>query len=229
MASRPLFIAKQNDRPSVDIVDIIFVWHPGFSPSQKGKSRAAMHAAANSAGYTNVLEVSSKSNVNLGIELSAFNLRVPVRGHGELPVECAFQGSKVYEEFGVSNDLYDKDPRTAKREAALRNQDDLVGFRFEGDEWPLTPRTLFYDWVYLRALANLPKSTRNKLSTFDAFTDIEFNPAKSINCQARSCALAVSLMIAGEFDKAIESAQSYRSIILASESGDDQLSQSQLF
>ena len=29
----------------------------------------------------------------------------------------------------------------------------------------------------------------NNIIQFDAFTDIEFNPAKSINCQARSVAL----------------------------------------
>jgi len=31
------------------------------------------------------------------------------------------------------------------------------------------------------------------LARFEAFTDIEFNPDKSVNCQARSCALYVAL------------------------------------
>jgi hypothetical protein len=208
--------------------DVDFVWHPGFSSAQKERNRVAMHAAANDAGYTNVLEVSSKSNVPLGFELSAFKLLVSVQGVGEIPVECAFQGSKVYKGYGASSDLYDKDPRTAKREAAMRNQNDLAWFQLEGMKWSLTPRTLFYDWVYLRALADLPRMALDQLTTFDAFTDIEFNPAKSINCQARSCALAVSLILTGKFERAVESAQSYKSIILGIESDDDQLRQRHL-
>ena len=38
----------------------------------------------------------------------------------------------------------------------------------------------------------------DELLTYRAFTDIEFNPDKSFNCQARSCALLVSLHHLGE-------------------------------
>ena len=36
-------------------------------------------------------------------------------------------------------------------------------------------------------------SLDENLEIYDAFTDIEFNPNKSINCQARSCALFLAL------------------------------------
>ncbi len=38
---------------------------------------------------------------------------------------------------------------------------------------------------------------------YEAFTDIEFNPNKSINCQARSVAIAVGLKKAGILEKCI--------------------------
>ena len=64
-------------------------------------------------------------------------------------------------------------------------------------EWPLTPKTAFYDWLYVRALRELARSDGQidrSLRRYQAFTDIEFNPAKSVNCQARSCALYVALL-----------------------------------
>lgn len=36
---------------------------------------------------------------------------------------------------------------------------------------------------------NLNEDEIKEFLTFELFTDIEFNPKKSINCQARSCAL----------------------------------------
>ena len=44
---------------------------------------------------------------------------------------------------------------------------------------------------------------------FAGFTDIEFNPSKSINCQARSCALFVALIKRELFDDAIQSPESF--------------------
>lgn len=42
---------------------------------------------------------------------------------------------------------------------------------------------------------------------------MEFNPARSVNCQARSIALFLSLMARGELDDAMESAQAFLRII----------------
>jgi hypothetical protein len=53
---------------------------------------------------------------------------------------------------------------------------------------------VFYDWLYLSALYEHREGLRNHIFHYAGFTDIEFNPERSINCQARSCVLLVSLM-----------------------------------
>ena len=58
---------------------------------------------------------------------------------------------------------------------------ELSAFRLE-------TRTFFYDWLYVSALAGHPELV-NELEHRAAFTDIEFNPKRSINCQAHSVAL----------------------------------------
>lgn len=40
---------------------------------------------------------------------------------------------------------------------------------------------------------------------YAGFTDIEFNPERSINCQARSCALLVTLLKNDWIDEAVSS------------------------
>jgi hypothetical protein len=67
-----------------------------------------------------------------------------------------------------------------------------VGFRFLGSDWPLEPKTAFYDWLYITALLQNPDMAE-EVAAYSAFTDIEFNPGKSLNCQAHSVALYVSL------------------------------------
>jgi hypothetical protein len=52
-----------------------------------------------------------------------------------------------------------------------------------------------------------------KLTAYEAFTDIEFNPEKSINCQARSAALYVSLHRAGLIKSALSCKAAYLKIL----------------
>jgi hypothetical protein len=136
--------------------------------------------------------VSTKSRDELGQRLSAFNLLVETEV-GDVPVELAFQASKVYELGGPFLDLYQVSPSDARRDPRHRSSGALVGFQHVDGRgpWPLDSGTLFYDWLYLRALRDLGIS--DDLSRYAGFTDIEFNPQKSVNCQARSCALFVSL------------------------------------
>ena len=46
----------------------------------------------------------------------------------------------------------------------------------------------------MRTLAERDDEIDIALVEREAFTDIEFNPEKSLNCQARSCALYVALL-----------------------------------
>jgi len=61
MAERPLFIPAPDSSELVQDVSLRITWHPGFAPSQKKKNIAELHKAAARAGYSPVLEVSTKS------------------------------------------------------------------------------------------------------------------------------------------------------------------------
>ena len=101
MAKRPIFQPGDPRTGLVSRTEVEFEWFPGFAKSQKQKSIAALHAAAQaSLGAGTYLEISSKSPTHLGTRLSAFELLV--EGFAEYPiqVEKAFQGSKVFESGG---------------------------------------------------------------------------------------------------------------------------------
>jgi hypothetical protein len=207
MAERPIFVPVPDEPELVRELYFRITWHAGFAPVQKQKNVASLHVAAAAAGYHPLLEVSSKSTEKLGRHLSAFHLKVRGR-HGEMPLECAFQGSKVFERGGPFVDLYGADVRDAKRDPRLRESGALIGFDFEGIGFPLEPRTAFYDWLYINAIYP-HREWLVRLNRYAGFTDIEFNPERSVNCQARSCALFVSLMSKGLLDRAVESPQAF--------------------
>ena len=138
------------------------------------------------------MEVSRKSEHEIGVQLSAFNLKLQLQDGRKYPVENIFQSSKIFKEGGAYKDLLYCRPIDAKRDERLKKSGKLVAFDFEGKSWPLEPKTLFYDHIYLRALSG-NENLIKKIVQYDTFTDIEFNPKKSFNCQARSVAIFVSL------------------------------------
>lgn len=178
-----------------------------MSASQKKKNVHELHDAAHARGLTHLLEISSKSDREIGRRLSAFHQKVDLNGRS-IVLECAFQGSKVFKSGGPYTDLYDADPRDAKRDPRLKESGAVESFRFDGTEFPINPPTVFYDWLYINAI--LPaRSWLLRLGKMDGFTDIEFNPDRSINCQAYSCALFVSLEKRGILDDALSSFPSF--------------------
>jgi hypothetical protein len=192
MAIRPIFIPTL-DSVSVEERSIDFRWHPGMAASQKKKSIVELHNAAHSLGLSNILEISSKSESELGIKLSAFNLLITTKKKSnKFTVETAFQGSKVFERGGPFVDLFGLDSLAAKKDIRLKESGNLVCFRFFSSEFPLVPRTYFYDWIYINALMQ-NESLAIEVLSYDGFSDIEFNPKKSINCQAHAVALYISL------------------------------------
>jgi hypothetical protein len=213
MAERPIFVPAPDEPELVKEIYLRLKWHPGFAPVQKEKNVAALHEAAAAAGYAPVLEVSSKSVEKLGRHLSAFHLKVqsPI---GEIPLESAFQGSKVFERGGPFTDLYAVDARDAKRDPRLRESGRIVAFGFDGIRFPIEPRTAFYDWLYINAIYP-HREWLQRLHRYAAFSDIEFNPERSVNCQARSCALFVSLLTKGLLDSAVESPQAFIDTLVA--------------
>ena len=160
-------------------------------------------------GIGKVLEVSSKSREALGVALSAFNLTfTTVKHNRKFSVECAYQGSKVFQRGGPYVDIFAKTSREAKKDERLLSSGRLTGFRFFGTDWELEPLTAFYDWLYINALTKQPSVTEQLLE-YSAFTDIEFNPERSINCQAYSVALYVSLHKRNLLDEATSSKEAF--------------------
>lgn len=211
MAERPVFIPAPESPELVSEVFLPLKWHTGFAQVQKEKNIAALHAAAAERGLAPLLEISSKSKSERGRHMSAFHMTVPTKCCGRIKLELAFQGSKVFEHGGPFTDLYRKGENEigqAKRDPRLQQSGRLIGFSFEGLDFPLEPKTAFYDWLYCSFLWD-HREWATKLYEYAGFTDVEFNPHRSINCQARSAALFLSLMKRGDLEGALQSPDAF--------------------
>lgn len=215
MANRPVYIPGVKGSALVTPVNVEFKWAAGMAVSQKQKSIRSLHEAAAQRNIAKVLEISSKSENPLGVKLSAFNLNIVTPSGMKITVENAFQASKVFRNGGPYIDLLEKTPREAKKDPRLNTSGDLFGFRLEGEDWPTRPLTAFYDWLYLSALKQSP-TLAEQLLEFDGFTDIEFNPDRSLNCQAASAALFVALSRRGELEIATSNRKSFLERLVAS-------------
>lgn len=193
MAMRPVF-APSKRKNEADVYMTEFQWNSGLSVSQKRKNINALQEAFQKRfPGIKVLEISSKSENPLGIALSAFNLKKTVPGMEQrIPLECIFQGGKVFAAGGPYTDLYNATALDAKRDPRLKSSGMLRSFWFDGQMYPIEPRTAFYNWLYINALMENPQLAA-ELIQYDGFTDIEFNPDKSLNCQAEAAALYVNL------------------------------------
>lgn len=211
MAERPVFIPSHKE-VAVREVSVQMTWHGGFAPIQKRKNIDELHKKAAQRGLTPLLEISTKSNTELGRELSAFNLQVELPSVGCVPLESAFQGSKVFEHGGPFTELLSQAPREARKDDRLRTSGQLVAFKLQELSIPLQPKTLFYDWLYVSALLMHPE-WHSSLMEYSGFTDIEFNPQRSLNCQARSCALFVSLLVHGSTRYAVRSPEDFEATV----------------
>lgn len=214
MAERPVFMPKVEGPVLVKTERVAFQWFPGMAISQKQKSIAALHeAAVNSDLCRKPLEVSSKSPITTGVALSAFNLGARTqKSQRRFTVETAFQSSKVFELGGPYRDLLYVTSREAKKDPRLRESGRLIRFDFFGESWDLEPKTAFYDWLYINALVKNDDLV-DEVGLYDAFTDIEFNPEKSINCQAYSLALYKALLSRGLLAEALSSRSAFLSVV----------------
>lgn len=211
MAERPVFVSAPESDELVKEIFFQIKWHSGFARAQKERNIEELHEAAAVGGYRNLLEISTKSQSERGRHLSAFHMTAETKEFGTIKLELAFQGSKVFERGGPFIDLYrkgEKEIGDAKRDPRLKSSGALVGFRFEGFDFPLEPKTVFYDWLYASFLQKF-EDWAPKLYSYGGFTDIEFNPHRSINCQARSCALFLSLMKRDLLTEALRSPEDF--------------------
>ena len=193
MAIRPVFVPRTSGDTLVDIINVEFEWFAGMHFTQKQKSIRSLHNAYKAKEpEAKMLEVSSKSEIELGVRLSAFNLVFKTKSGKDVSVESVFQGSKVFIRGGPYKDIFQLSSREAKKDTRLKESGNLIAFEYKNIRWELEPKTALYDWIYLNALS-LNSNLKQTILEYDAFTDIEFNPQKSINCQAYSAALFIAL------------------------------------
>ncbi|WP_154837083.1 DUF6977 family protein [Staphylococcus sp. Marseille-Q1834] len=215
MANRYVYLVNKNNG-YYDKKNIEFKWISGFSKSQKQKNITSLHEAfSKKMPQYNILEISSKSPIDIGVQASAFNLKVKTKKGHIFTVEELFQTSKVYEKAGKQSFLLEENLSIKEIKHKLREIDDndkLIKFECFNQEFPLEPKTYFYNWLYINALS---KNTvlANKIIEFDAFTDIEFNPKRSFNCQAEACSIFVSLVKSNKLQQALTSPKEFLNLV----------------
>ena len=209
MAIRPVYEVLTEGKHIIDIHQIDFEWFPGLSKAQQQRSIDSLHEKAKRKVEGEILEISSKSRQELGIKLSAFNLKLTLDDGTETNVECAYQAGKVFGSDGPYHDILKKTSREAKKDSRIRREG-LTGFNLEGEEWGLFPKSEFYDYLYIKAL-HQNTQYHDELMEYSAFTDIVFNPKKMVATQAKSAAMYVSYVRRGLIDQILNDTQTFKS------------------
>lgn len=183
MANRPAW-KYEDGKVKKETYD--FVWNPGLAPIQKKRNVKALHESINAPA----LEVSTKANDEFGQSFSPFNLKID-----GVPMESVYHASKKYEKAGPFKDLVYHRPLVAKRDPRHEESGEMIGFEYEGEEFPLYPRSFFFNYLYYQAIKeNHDLEKLKKLFDYDYFTDIEFNPNKSVTNQARAVTIIKALL-----------------------------------
>lgn len=207
MAERPVFVPLQH-APFFRPVKITFEWHGGFAKVQSQKNIRAIHEGFNRiCPGVPVLEISSKGWQEGSEELSAFHMTKSVPNlEKSVPIECIYQAGKVFQNSGAHPDWLKMTPKETKELAnKLSAVEQIVGYEFEGKRFPLTPVSLFYNFIWINGLMEHSELAKIVLQ-YGAFTDIIFS-SNSVNCQAAAAAAFVSLDRLGllEYVKTAES------------------------
>ena len=210
MAKRFVYHATEK-APFYEALATEFEWFSGFSTAQKQKSIDALHESCKKTNPSfNILEVSGKSRQELGVKLSAFNLELHDE-HGSHTVECLFQGSKEFNSL-IRQDLYEVSSKEARKVIGSANYGIPKAFRLWDIRFPSEPKNAFYNWLYIRALCSNPELAK-EIIEYDSFTDIEFNPKRSINCQAIAAATYIGLLKAGKLKQAMKSPETFIKVV----------------
>lgn len=208
MAERSVFITK-DVYPFYEEVGVQFYYFKGFALSQKRKNQIGLHMNFGTAYPDKVLEVCVGSLYSLGAALSALNLKKRTQA-GITTVESAFQSSRIYgenDEIGPFPELLFYPPKDCKklvveRSLGLPNRH----FKFDGMDFysPDHFRSLFFDFMYLNALCEEENKTVAERLIAEGYTAFSDLATKSLNSQARSCAIFVSLVKNGLIDQVHE-------------------------
>lgn len=197
IATRMAFICKENE---LYFNYYTFEFFGGFAISQKRKSIESFHNKIRESGIEKVLEVSRKNENEIGVQLSAFNLMANI-DEASYPVECIYQSSKVFgnKQYKECLKMYPGDAKRYVKEKVEEQNLLLTHFSFKNNVFPLEPKSIFYDYLYIYAL-NQNKVLGEQILKYDCFTDIEFNHKKQFASQARSCAIFKYLYLNKKID-----------------------------
>nr|WP_143090048.1 hypothetical protein [Celeribacter marinus] len=203
----------------METVEVDIHWHGGFAALQKQKNILALHQKAKEMGISPVLEISTKSMQEVGKRLSAFNLKIEV--HGVMKsLESVYQSCKVFARSGQHGLLMDLDPFQAKKAVRELGQGEIIGFNFEGRDYASEPKNAFYDWLYIRAISPHEEWIKRNLN-FAAYSDIEFTPHKSLNCQARAVAEFHALSMRDSVTDIVHNFERFAELLRYSQRHDD--------
>lgn len=212
MATKICFIVNESKVFEEKVIKFNYI--KGMAFSQKQKNVLSFHSSIKEI-YPNhkILEVSTKSQDEIGALLSAFNLKLD--GYC---FESLFQASKVFVNGEQYEFLKTYPPIEAKK--FIRNQDFniLRGFKYKDEVFPLNPKSFFYDYLYIKALQQIPNISKQVIN-YDIFTDIEFNEKKQFNCQARACAIYSYMLRTNTVEHYMSSLNNFKKIYTDTEDG----------
>ncbi|RLD00430.1 MAG: hypothetical protein DRI65_16420, partial [Chloroflexota bacterium] len=108
MATRPVFVPDidPDHGQLVHEHEVDFQWVTDPSVEQKKENIAKLHAAARHRNLVPLLEVSPESDDPLGAHISVSNLAVEDDRSYLVPLNAAYQGSKVFTGGGPYADIY---------------------------------------------------------------------------------------------------------------------------
>lgn len=169
MATRPIYISTGNINNPFMEDNINFQWVPGYSYVNKCRRRDSLkREIAKKYDIEKWIEISSISDKDIGKKLSALNLMITLTNDNKYSVETIYQNSKIYKDNAI------------------------VGFKFRNTEFENNPYGMYYDYIYMVALYQ-NKEYHELIKNYYFFTDLFFNPNKSLNTQARAIAIFKTL------------------------------------
>ena len=165
MATKMCFAVGTNAAFEERIIEFEYI--KGMAFSQKQKNVLSFHKSIQKM-YPDkrIIEISTKSPSRLGVDLSAFNLKLD--GY---PLECVFQASKIFVGNIQFKDLLFEEPNAAKKYIRENVALPIIGFEYKDDQFETIPRSMFYDYIYISAILQSELNT-DEIADYDIFTDI---------------------------------------------------------
>lgn len=164
MAIRPIYISTMDLENPFIKKDVEFTWIKGNTYKQKCLRRDSLKdGISKNYDINKWLEISTKSDKDIGKKLSALNLKLKTLNK-EFTVEDAYQKAKIIKDG------------------------EITGFKFGSTYFDANPYGMYYDYIYMLALYQ-NKDLYEQIKDYRIFTDIEFNPNRSLNTQARAVAI----------------------------------------